>query len=247
MDTVTLFLSGDVMTGRGIDQVLPHPSDPALYEPYVTSAMGYVELAEKAHGQIAHPVAFPYVWGEALEELRSRAPDLRIVNLETSVTTHDRPEPKGINYRMHPDNVPVLTAAGIDCCTLANNHVRDWGIPGLEETLATLRAAGIAVAGAGMNDEEAARPAVLRDGRGRRILVFALGAPSSGVPADWAAAEDRPGVRVLYPSSPPMPPAPSPRPSRPIAPPAMWWSSRFTGAATGATRSRATIGDSLAR
>ena len=31
-DTLTLFLGGDVMTGRGIDQVLPHPSDPRLVE-----------------------------------------------------------------------------------------------------------------------------------------------------------------------------------------------------------------------
>ena len=33
-DPVTLFLCGDVMTGRGIDQVLPHPSDPRIYERY---------------------------------------------------------------------------------------------------------------------------------------------------------------------------------------------------------------------
>ena len=35
--TITLFLCGDVMTGRGIDQILPHPSNPKLYEPYVRS------------------------------------------------------------------------------------------------------------------------------------------------------------------------------------------------------------------
>jgi poly-gamma-glutamate synthesis protein (capsule biosynthesis protein) len=31
---VTLFLCGDVMTGRGVDQILPHPSKPELHEPY---------------------------------------------------------------------------------------------------------------------------------------------------------------------------------------------------------------------
>ena len=40
-----LFLCGDVMTARGIDQVLPHPSDPVLHEGYVDSALGYVRLA----------------------------------------------------------------------------------------------------------------------------------------------------------------------------------------------------------
>ena len=39
---IKLFLCGDVMTGRGIDQVLPHPRQPQLYEPYVKSAKGYV-------------------------------------------------------------------------------------------------------------------------------------------------------------------------------------------------------------
>ena len=45
-DCITLFLCADVMLGRGIDQIMPHPSDPTLYEAYVTSALGYVRLAE---------------------------------------------------------------------------------------------------------------------------------------------------------------------------------------------------------
>src|SRR5512143_3888726 len=140
----TLFLTGDVMTGRGIDQVLPTPSDPQLYESYVTDAREYVKLAERAHGEIRKPVSFDYIWGDALAELDRAAPDARIVNLETSVTTSPGPWPaKGINYRMHPANVGCLTAPRLDCCTLANNHVLDWGYAGLDETLRTLRAAGI--------------------------------------------------------------------------------------------------------
>ena len=42
---VTLFLCGDVMTGRGIDQILPHPGSPRLHEPYLNSAVSYVDLA----------------------------------------------------------------------------------------------------------------------------------------------------------------------------------------------------------
>ena len=42
---VTLFLCGDVMPGRGIDQILGHPSDPALHEDYVHDARQYVALA----------------------------------------------------------------------------------------------------------------------------------------------------------------------------------------------------------
>lgn len=34
----TVFLCGDVMTGRGIDQILPYPSDPQIYETWATDA-----------------------------------------------------------------------------------------------------------------------------------------------------------------------------------------------------------------
>src|SRR6478735_5759630 len=101
----TLFLCGDVMLGRGIDQLLQYPSDPILYEPYVESALGYVKLAEHQSGALPRHVAPSYVWGDALEELERRGVDVRIINLETSVTESAEPWPKGINYRMHPNNV----------------------------------------------------------------------------------------------------------------------------------------------
>lgn len=73
----TLFLAGDVMTGRGIDQVLPHPSPPRLYETCMQSAREYVDLAERANGPVAAPVAWDYVWGDALAVLARKRPDAR--------------------------------------------------------------------------------------------------------------------------------------------------------------------------
>ena len=185
------------MTGRGIDQILLHPCDPVLYEGHMKSALGYVALAESAHGAIERPVDFHYIWGAAIEELSRRAPDAIIVNLETAITGDGTPEPKGINYRMNPANVPVLAAAGIDCCSLANNHVKDWGEAGLNETLASLKGAGILTAGAGRTLSEAAEPAILTLNPGSRVLVFAAGLESSGIPPDWAAAPDRAGIKLL--------------------------------------------------
>jgi poly-gamma-glutamate capsule biosynthesis protein CapA/YwtB (metallophosphatase superfamily) len=196
-DFITLFLAGDVMTGRGIDQILPHPSDDRLHEDYVKSALEYVHLAERAHGPVHKPVAFGYIWGEALSELDRRKPDARIVNLETAVTHSTAYEAKGINYRMSPANVPVITAAGIDCCVLANNHVLDWGRSGLIETLSTLELAGVHCAGAGHSAAMAARPAVLNTGKGARILVFGFASPCSGVPRHWAASAATPGVNLI--------------------------------------------------
>ena len=81
---ITLFLCGDVMLGGGIDQVLPHPSDAHLHEPYVKTALDYVALAVKANGPIPAPVDFAYIWGDALEVFARLAPDVRIINLETA-------------------------------------------------------------------------------------------------------------------------------------------------------------------
>jgi poly-gamma-glutamate synthesis protein (capsule biosynthesis protein) len=190
-------LCGDVMLGRGIDQILPHPSPPILYESYVHSALDYVALAESANGPLPRSVPFSYVWGDALAELASSKPHLRIINLETAVTRSGRPEPKGINYRMNPANLPCLLAAGVDCCVLANNHVLDWGRKGLAETLAALRHAGIKTAGAGGSLAEAEAPAVFELPGEGRVLVYAFACTSSGVPSEWAARPDRPGVRLI--------------------------------------------------
>ena len=197
MSDIRLFLCGDVMTGRGIDQILPHPGDPLLYEPAMTSALGYLRLAERASGPIPRPADFGYVWGDLPRALEALRPAARIVNLETAITDRGEPDPKGINYRMHPANVLCLTAAGIDCCVLANNHVLDWGVEGLEDTLDTLSAARLPTAGAGRTAAEAAAPAVLEVDGSRRILVFGLCTGSSGVPRGWAATGDRPGVSLV--------------------------------------------------
>jgi poly-gamma-glutamate capsule biosynthesis protein CapA/YwtB (metallophosphatase superfamily) len=186
------------MTGRGIDQILPHPVDPRLFESYVNSAKEYVALAEEVSGAIDRPVEFAYVWGDALRELERLRPDARIVNLETAVTTSENAWPgKGVHYRMHPANVPCLGALPVDCCVLANNHVMDWGREGLLETISVLSAAGIRMAGAGRNAAEASAPAVMETARGKRVLVYAFAMENSGVPSAWRATAQRAGVNML--------------------------------------------------
>lgn len=185
------------MTGRGIDQILPHPGDPRLYEAYVRDARDYVKLAERENGPIKIPIAFNYIWGDTLIELKRQRPDVRIVNLETAITASGDNWPKGINYRMHPANVPCLTAAAIDCCVLTNNHVLDWGYAGLEETLLTLTNAGIKFAGAGRTLAEAQAPAIIALPEKGRVVVFSLGTESSGIDPDWRATTDGPGVNLL--------------------------------------------------
>jgi poly-gamma-glutamate synthesis protein (capsule biosynthesis protein) len=192
-----MFVCGDVMTGRGIDQILANPSDPRLLESYVGSAIEYVELAESVSGRIPRHVAFDYVWGDAALAWNRVLPDARIINLETAVTTSSEADlRKDIHYRMHPANVACLQYAQIDCCVLANNHVLDWGRQGLEETLKTLHAAGLRTAGAGSSEREASSPVAV-DVPGGRVLVYGYAFPSSGVPSAWRATRMHAGVNWL--------------------------------------------------
>lgn len=197
-DALTLFLCGDVMLDRGVDQILPHPGDPELREPYIRDSRAYVELAEEVNGPIPRPVDFSWPWGDALSVLDETAPDVRLVNLETSITASGEFAPgKDVHYRMSPDNLPSLTVARPDVCALANNHVLDGGRSGLHETLDTLAAAGLRAAGAGPDVAAARRPAIVPTGEDRRVLVFSCGAASSGIPGRWAATGGRSGVDYI--------------------------------------------------
>ncbi|KGP62757.1 poly-gamma-glutamate biosynthesis protein [Legionella norrlandica] len=199
MQEFQVFLCGDVMIGRGIDQILPHPSDPRLYEPYVKDAKDYVLLAENTSGEIPRGVCGNYLWGDGLYELKKRNLSARIINLETSITKSNTPDLyKGIHYKMNPDNIDAITSAAIDVCALANNHILDWGTPGLLETLETLHKANIRFSGAGHNIQEAQAPAILSiPGHKKRILVFSMGIHSSGIPSKWRATLKKPGLWLL--------------------------------------------------
>lgn len=195
---VTLFVCGDVMLGRGIDQILAEPSDPVLYEPNMDDARDYISIAERVSGPIPRGVPPEYPWGDALAVLDARRPDARIVNLETSITRRGTPERrKWIHYRVSPQNAACLAAARVDICALANNHVLDWGLDGLTDTLDALDRLRIGRAGAGRSLEEAIRPAVVELGERGRVAVFSVGCSDAGVPLAWSADAITPGVHAL--------------------------------------------------
>jgi poly-gamma-glutamate capsule biosynthesis protein CapA/YwtB (metallophosphatase superfamily) len=188
-----IFLTGDVMTGRAIDQLLSHPGDPTLRESVVTDARTYIKLAEQTNGPIPAPIDYAWPWGEALEIVEQFAPDVRLLNLETSITAGGEfARGKAVHYRMHPDNVGCLTAIRPDVCALANNHILDFGYQGLTDTLRTLRDASIGGAGAGLDAGEAEQSAVVG-----RVVITSCGTGSSGIPRGWAATGRRPGVAYV--------------------------------------------------
>lgn len=192
-----LVLAGDVMTGRGIDQILAAPGSPRLVEEYVRDARAYVDLAERANGQVPRAVEPTWAWGDVLEARTAAGPGISVMNLETSVTTSEERAPgKGIHYRMNPANITCLSVAGVDVWALANNHVLDHGVPGLLETLHTLKGGRQRTTGAGVDATEAWTPASV-ERAGDRVVVLSVAHVSSGVPDEWRAGHDRPGVALL--------------------------------------------------
>lgn len=198
-DHVRLVLAGDVMTGRGIDQILAHPGDPTLTERYAKDARDYVALAERVSGPVPRPVGPGYPWGDVLAVMDETPSAVRLMNLETSVTrSEDRERGKAVLYRMSPANLAVLDVAGVHAWGLANNHVLDHGQQGLLDTLDSLGASGLKAAGAGRDESAAWSPAVVPFGESRRrLVVLCVGHSSSGVPRHWRARRSRPGVAVV--------------------------------------------------
>jgi poly-gamma-glutamate capsule biosynthesis protein CapA/YwtB (metallophosphatase superfamily) len=195
---IRIFLCGDVMTGRGVDQILPHASKPKLYESFIKDARDYVFLAENANGKIPYPVNENYIWGDALSIWQQFQPDIKIINLETAITCSENYwRDKEVNYRMHPKNINVLKNPAINICSLANNHVLDWGYKGLLETLKILQQSDIKTCGAGKNLNIAKQPAIHQFDFNKRVMVFSCGLPSGGIPPSWQANSNRPGLYYL--------------------------------------------------
>lgn len=122
-----------------------------------------------------------------------READLCVLNLECCISTRGRPWPdprKPFYFRAPPAAVEALVSLGVDAVTLANNHALDFGEEALLDTLGHLEEAGIAHVGAGPDLAAARAPVVLTAPTGPRLGVVGF----TDHPADFAAAEDRPGT-----------------------------------------------------
>ncbi|MFF1381931.1 CapA family protein [Arthrobacter sp. NPDC058288] len=149
--------------------------------------LGDVMLGRLVNQQLRTvPPAFP--WGDTLPVLAQG--DIRFANLECVLADGGTPQPgKVFHFRSDTRNAAVLTAAGIDAVSLANNHVLDYGADAFRETLPALDRSGILHAGAGPDLEAAQRPAIRRAGQAAvGLIAFTDNQP------DWEAGPHRPGV-----------------------------------------------------
>ncbi len=158
-------LTGDVMLGRIVDQCV----------------VSNLSLAPEA------------IWGDTLPLFRSA--NCRLINLECVISRRGQPwKPmmKAFHFRANPHAIGILQAARVNCATLANNHVLDYGPEALLDCLSLLDQAGIQHTGAGAHLAEALAPAFLDVPQGR-IAVIAL---TDNEP-EWEATESQPGVNYI--------------------------------------------------
>jgi hypothetical protein len=127
------------------------------------------------------------VYGDLLPLLR-RA-DLRVVNCECALTQATQPVWKsGAVFKGEPEHVKGLGVVPFNVACLANNHVFDYGVAGLRESLRVLHRHRIETVGAGLTEPEACAPLTLTV-RGVRVHIVNF---SEG--EDLTAARGGPGV-----------------------------------------------------
>lgn len=186
-------------TGRAADQPSePEEREPERYDIVMTFAgdiclddtcavmQDYIGQGEKLENNVDPAL---------LEKMREA--DLCVVNNEFAYS--DRGEPlanKMYTFRADPKRVSMLQEMGVDVAGLANNHVYDYGPEAMEDTLKTLRRAGIDYVGAGWNLAEAMTP-VYREIDGKKI-AFVAASRAEKYKLTPQATEDAAGILRCY-------------------------------------------------
>jgi poly-gamma-glutamate synthesis protein (capsule biosynthesis protein) len=144
------------------DGVRARPVGTLVVRAVTLEAVGDITFGEQVGPAIAaHGPGYP--WTAIAPTLR-RA-DVTVGNLETSVSTRGVAAAKEFTFRGTPSALPPLARlAGFDVLTLANNHAVDYGRDALLDTVRYVRAAGMQPIGAGANDRQARRPAIVDRG-----------------------------------------------------------------------------------
>lgn len=104
------------------------------------------------------------LWGDA---------DLRMANLETAITERGTPEPKAFHFRAPASALATLKRGGLTVLTQANNHAVDYGLVGLQDTLAAKATSPVPIVGVGADEAEAFAPAIVGVG-GLKVAVFGV-------------------------------------------------------------------------
>ncbi len=131
-----------------------------------------------------------YPWGTMKQFLTSD--DITLINLETTFTTSDNPTPKVFNFKANPDHAVMLVHGNITAVSLANNHILDFGLQGLKDTLQTLNELSITHTGTGLNLIDAQKPIIIE----RKGIKIGIISATDNKPK-WAATIDHYGTNFF--------------------------------------------------
>jgi poly-gamma-glutamate synthesis protein (capsule biosynthesis protein) len=115
--------------------------------------------------------------------------DLRIVNLQCSVSLKGRAEDKPFTFRAHPRVIPLLKKH-VSAVSVANNHSGDFGKRAFVDMLDLLDRYGLPYFGGGRNIREAHRPFVTQV-KGKTIAVLGF---DGFMLRSFEALDSQPGV-----------------------------------------------------
>jgi len=116
-------------------------------------------------------------------------------NLEMPFSNSNEPYLGGVHpsYRVPPSCVQAVEALRLKVVNLATNHVLDWGPEAIELTLTLLSERGIETVGAGRNEREARKPAIIRT---KDLRAGFLGYCKKG---EYSSTGNTPGSALLDP------------------------------------------------
>jgi poly-gamma-glutamate capsule biosynthesis protein CapA/YwtB (metallophosphatase superfamily) len=154
------------------------------------AAVGDINLGD-GPGLVMRQRGPRFPWTGVARSLR-RA-DVAFGNLECAVSTRGSPVPKEFNFRGRPAALRVVARyAGFDVLNLANNHVGDFGITALLDTMRYVRRFGMVPVGVGRSLAAASEPRVI-ERLGLRIAFVGF---SNILPTSFFAGPGRPGTQA---------------------------------------------------
>ncbi|OGI82808.1 hypothetical protein A3B93_00965 [Candidatus Nomurabacteria bacterium RIFCSPHIGHO2_02_FULL_42_24] len=116
--------------------------------------------------------------------------DITFGNLEGPVSDQGKNLGNLYSFRMAPEALEAVKTAGFDVLSVANNHIGDWGLAALEDTLRRFSDTSVLPTGGGENKEVARKPVIFEK---NRLKIGFLGFSDVG-PTGFAVQDKRAGI-----------------------------------------------------
>jgi len=124
--------------------------------------------------------------------------NIAFANLEAPFTETGTRFDKRFTFKVPPKYATGLVEAGFDVVTLANNHMLDYGVEGLKNTIKTLDSIGVAHCGAGLNFYQAQEPAIIvKKGKQIAVLGYSMTFPQEFWATDSTGGTCYPNLRNM--------------------------------------------------